>query len=260
MSILNDILVYKKREVSQKKVLLPLTELEKSIYYDRIPFSLKKQLQQVSAPGIIAEFKRKSPSRGVINDTVHVKDVTSGYAEAGATGLSILTDKEFFGGNFNDLIYARKRNSLPILRKDFIIDEYQAFEAKAIGADVILLIAAILTTNDIKKITDRAHSLQMEVILELHDQSETEKITPDVDIIGVNNRDLNTFEVNINRSLEMAAKLDPAFVKIAESGLSKPATVQQLFEAGFKGFLIGETFMKTKNPAKTCGNFIKKIS
>ena len=213
--------------------------------------------------GSIAEFKRKSPSKGIINDKLTVFEVTRGYAEAGAAGLSVLTDEVFFGGSSEDLMKARAANpETPILRKDFIIDEYQILEARAFGADIILLIAANLTPEKVKSLAKFAKNLNLEVLLEIHDKHELETaLCEDVDIVGVNNRNLKNFaEQNVNASLELADLIPKNFVKISESCISKPETIRQLQAVGYKGFLIGETFMKTENPGKALAEFIKRAA
>jgi indole-3-glycerol phosphate synthase len=213
---------------------------------------LVANLLSENSTGIIAEHKRKSPSKGIINNQLSVEDITQSYAQAGAACLSILTDFEFFGGTKEDLLKARTANpAIPILRKDFMIDEYQIYEAKAWGADVILLIAACLSPNQIKDLSKKAHELGLEVLLEIHDQEELDRSPLEhVDVIGVNNRNLKNFaENNINASLALADKIPANLVKISESCISKPETIKQLQAVGYKGFLIGETFMKTDNPA-----------
>ena len=201
---------------------------------------------------IIAEHKRKSPSKGIINTLLSVEEITQGYAKAGAACLSVLTDFEFFGGTKEDLLKARAANpSTPILRKDFMIDEYQIYEAKAWGADVILLITACLSPTQIKDLSKKAHDLGLEVLLEIHDEEELNRSPlENVDVIGVNNRNLKNFaENNINASLALADKIPANLVKISESCISQPETIKQLQAVGYKGFLIGETFMKADNPA-----------
>ena len=209
--------------------------------------------------GIIAEYKRKSPSKGIINDKSRVEDVATGYVSAGASALSILTDTEFFGGKNEDLIAARKINQCPILRKDFIIDEYQIIEAKSIGADVILLLKNILTAQQIKEFATTAKWLGMEVLLEVRDKSELNSINVLIDCIGVNNRNLKDFSVNSNHSLELVDFIPKDFIKISESGIDSAKTIHDLRSAGFKGFLIGETFMKNDSPETACVNFIKEV-
>jgi indole-3-glycerol phosphate synthase len=221
--------------------------------------SLKNALLKAESSGIIAEFKRKSPSKGIINKDANVEFVTTGYVRAGAAALSVLTDNIYFGGSNNDLLKAREMNVCPILRKEFIIDEYQIYEAKSIGADVILLIAAYLEKQDIMRLASVAKSLQLEVLLELHDESEVEKISSEVDLVGINNRNLKNFNVDIEQSLKLASRIPDNYVKIAESGISSPDEVKNFRKAGFKGFLMGERFMKTENPEKACEEFIKQL-
>lgn len=260
MDILSEIVVNKRKEVASNKELYPTKLLEQSIYFGGKPVSLKKYLQRSDKSGIIAEIKRKSPSKGIINKHVSVERTSIGYMQAGASGLSVLTDKEYFGGSQEDLKVARSFNFCPILRKDFMIDEYQVIEAKSLGADVILLIAAVLNKKEIEKLGSLAQSLGMEVLLEVHNEEElNNSITDKVDLIGVNNRDLKTFETNILTSKELAEKIPEDFIKVSESGLSNPETVLELKQYGFKGFLIGETFMQTGRPEKAAKEFIKQL-
>lgn len=262
MTILDQIIENKAYEVEKAKQITPVEQLQASEYFNRKCNSLVAALLAENSTGIISEFKRKSPSKGNINIGAGVAEVTSGYAQAGASGLSVLTDTVFFGGFKEDLKIAREKNpSTPILRKDFMIDEYQVYEAKSWGADVILLIAANLTPQQIKDLSAKAHELGLEVLLEIHDLEELERSPlENVDIVGVNNRNLKNFaENNVNASLELADKIPANIVKISESCISKPETIQELKAVGYRGFLIGETFMKTENPALSLQNFIKNI-
>ncbi|MDO1450615.1 indole-3-glycerol phosphate synthase TrpC [Rhodocytophaga aerolata] len=260
MNILDQIVAHKQKEVAERKSLYPVKLLEKSIYFESQPVSLKKYLLRPDKVGIIAEFKRKSPSKGMINPYVAVERTSVGYMQAGASALSILTDTAFFGGKNEDLITARKFNFCPILRKDFTIDEYQIIEAKSIGADAILLIAAILSPEQIRSLAAVAKSLKMEVLLEVHDQQELERsLTPDVDALGVNNRNLKDFTVDINLSKTLAPIIPDDFVKVSESGISEAETVADLATYGYKGFLMGETFMKNSRPEKACAAFIDRL-
>ena len=254
-NILDNIISQKQLEIYESRQLKTILELEIEPFFRRKCISLKDNLQ-ASDSGIIAEFKRKSPSKGWIHENANVLEITTGYAEAGASGLSILTDELFFGGKPEDLKLTRPHVSCPILRKDFIVDKYQLFEAKAWGADVILLIAAALTPQKTKSLGKQAKSLGMEVLLEIHNKQELEHINEFVDIVGVNNRNLKTFEVNTNISKELAGLIPAEFAKISESGISKPETVMELREYGYQGFLMGENFMKEKNPAIALKNFI----
>jgi indole-3-glycerol phosphate synthase len=209
--------------------------------------------------GIIAEFKRKSPSRGVINADVSIEEVTTGYFRSGASALSILTDNAFFGGSESDLTRARELNSIPILRKDFILDEYQIIEARAMGADAILLIAAVLSAAEVLQLARFARSLEMQVLLEIHGRTELDRLCEYVDMVGVNNRDLNTFEVDMAVSLELAGEIPSGFVKVSESGITSPLVVKKLKSAGFQGFLIGENFMRAPDPVLAFSDFVKLI-
>jgi indole-3-glycerol phosphate synthase len=247
MNILDTIIEHKRTEVEKRKASILVEDLERSPYYMRPTCSLKAFLLDETRTGIIAEFKRQSPSKGVINGDADVEAVTRAYAEGGASGLSVLTDEQFFGGCTADLMKARE-NKIPILRKDFIIDEYQIVEARAMGADVILLIAACLTPAEVKRLAVFAKSLDLEVLLELHGEEELGHICDETELIGVNNRNLKTFVVDIERSLEMARRIPGNKIKIAESGISSVDMIRLFRENGFKGFLVGETFMKEKDP------------
>lgn len=258
MTILDEILTNKKREVEKNKQLVPVSQLEESFYFSRQPFSLKTKLEELNAPGIIAEFKRQSPSKSIINDTAEVKEVTQAYCNAGAAGLSVLTDKKYFGGTINDLVDART-NTIPILRKDFMVDEYQIIESKSIGADVILLIAEALTKKEIIQLAQLAKSLSLDVVMEIHGKDQLAKANQWIDIIGVNNRDLISFEVDIATSIDLYPEIPDDFVKISESGINSIAGILQLYKVGFNGFLIGENFMRTKNPGAECENFILQL-
>ncbi|MEZ4902251.1 MAG: indole-3-glycerol phosphate synthase TrpC [Spirosomataceae bacterium] len=251
MNILDKIVAHKRTEVAEAKAKTSIYQLENAPLFGRSTLSLKKALQANDATGIISEFKRKSPSKGIINDQVLPEIVTEGYVRAGASGLSVLTDTEFFGGTFEDFSKARAANpTTPILRKDFMIDEYQLWEAKALGADVILLIAACLTPNEVRCLGQKAHDLGLEVLLEVHNREELEQSLCDfVDMVGVNNRNLKTFVTDIETSLELSQLIPKHLVKISESGLKDVQTIQKLRIAGYQGFLIGETFMQTSNPA-----------
>ena len=260
-TILDNIVNNRREEVQSLKKSFPLTEVRNRIDNSLECNSLRKALITNGASGIIAEFKRQSPSKGMINNELSVETVTSGYVKGCASGLSVLTEGKYFGGSSADLSAAREANPhIPILRKDFMIDEYQIYEAKMLRADVILLIAAVLGKSEIAEFTAIAHELGMEVLLELHEESEIEKIDERVDLIGINNRDLRDFSVNIDRSLRLFDKLPEHTVKISESGISSAVMVARLFNKGFRGFLMGENFMKTSNPGEACRDFILKLS
>jgi indole-3-glycerol phosphate synthase len=259
MDTLQTIVEYKKKEVAEKKSLYPVKLLEKTIYFNSPCVSFKKYLQRNDLTGIIAEFKRKSPSRGFINKYADIEKTTLGYMQAGASALSVLTDTNFFGGKNEDLTTARKFNFCPILRKDFIVDEYQIIEAKSIGADVILLIAAVLDKEYIKNYTKLANDLGMEVLLEIHGEEELYKIIPEIEVVGINNRNLKTMEVSIQNSLDILPKLSSSILKISESGIKTAEQLVQLKITGFNGFLMGEFFMKHGRPEEACMQFIKEV-
>lgn len=259
MNILEKIIADKYREVDERKSLVPIKLLESSVFFDGKVVSMKKYVCNPERSGIIAEFKRKSPSKGVINGSASVEKVSIGYMQAGASALSILTDKEYFGGSSEDLKAARKFNFCPIIRKDFIVDEYQILEAKSIGADCILLIAAALEPVKLKSLAAFAKTLDLEVLMEVHDNEELERsLCDDLDLVGVNNRNLKTFEVSVDTSLALVNQIPNNFVKVSESGISDPNTMVTLKKAGFDGFLIGENFMKSARPEQAAFNFIKE--
>ncbi|MDC9722446.1 MAG: indole-3-glycerol phosphate synthase TrpC [Urechidicola sp.] len=260
MNILDKIIAHKKQEVARLKTEVELSTLVKSPGFNRTPISLKKELLDPKGSGIIAEFKRQSPSKGIINDKVTVQEVTEGYLNAGVSAQSILTDQEFFGGTVLDVINAREINQTkPILRKDFIVDGFQIVEAKAIGADVILLIAACLTKIELMQFGDLAEDLGLDVLYEVHNQEELDKIKLDNKIIGINNRNLKTFEVDLEHSIALAQQIPDSCIKISESGISDPRTIIGLREYGFNGFLVGENFMKSESPGFACEEFIKQL-
>lgn len=258
MNILETIIAHKEIEVAQAKAQTSVEELMRSEAFNRPTFSLKQFLLDDTKTGIIAEFKRQSPSKGIINGTADVVAVTRAYTQHGASCLSVLTDTNFFGGSNSDLQMARI-NNIPILRKDFIIDEYQIVEARAIGADVILLIAACLTPERVEELANFARSLQLEVLLEIHTEEELQHICSATEIVGVNNRDLKTFTVDINRSIALSKKIAPDKIKIAESGIHDIETIGIFRDAGFRGFLIGENFMKQPDPTIAFASFVEQL-
>ena len=260
MNILDTIEIHKKKEVAARKTVNSVTDLEKRIFFQRPVVSLKNALTAPNASGIIAEFKRKSPSKSVINAAAEADGTTMQYIQAGASALSVLTDHDFFGGSDKDFLAARAVNTCPMLRKDFIVDEYQIIEAKSIGADVILLIAAILDSSQVKKFTKLAHSLNLEVLLEVHDQQEIEvNLDSEADLIGVNNRNLKTFEISIDVSRRLYASIPKDVVKISESGIDKVESIIELREVGFQGFLMGQKFMEQPDPGLACKSFIHEL-
>lgn len=261
MNILDQIVAHKRKEVEEQKSLFPVKLLEQRIYFQSPTVSLRKYILREDKSGIIAEIKRKSPSKGTINPHVSVERTSIGYMQAGASALSVLTDKQFFGGTQEDLTIARKFNFCPILRKDFILDEYQIVEAKSIGADAILLIAAMLEPEQIQRFTKIAKSLGLEVLLEVHNESEVEKnLNTQVDLIGVNNRDLKTFEVSLDTSKKLASIIPDSVVKVSESGIDTPAAIRELQQFGYRGFLLGQTFMHHSRPEKACKEFIQELN
>lgn len=257
MNILDKIVARKKEELIQRKALLSLVALQTMPHFQRTCFSTKAFLADPNRTGIIAEFKRQSPSKGVINGMADVVEVTGAYAQW-ASAVSVLTDTDFFGGKTEDLMAARVHD-IPLLRKDFMIDPYQVYEAKAMGADLILLIAACLDVHQVKELASLAHELGLEVLLEIHDASELGHICKEVDLVGVNNRNLKTFEVSIQTSLDLIGQIPADKPAIAESGISNVDTIVTLRAAGFKGFLIGENFMKEANPSIAFADFVNQL-
>ena len=259
MNILDKITLDKRKEVALRKQLIPTSQLEQSVLFKRPTASLADNLRN-SKSGIIAEHKRRSPSKSVINNTLNVQDVAKGYESAGVCGMSVLTDGKYFGGSLDDLLTARAACNLPLLRKEFIIDEYQMLEAKAYGADVILLIAAILSRQEIKQFSEFAKSLHLDVLLEVHNEDELHKsIMPSLDMLGVNNRNLKTFDVSLDTSKNLSNLIPNDFVKVSESGISNIEAIKELQPYGYQGFLIGENFMKTNSPGASATEFIKSL-
>ena len=260
MNILEEIVQHKQDEIEKLRQIVPVKFLEQSVCFGSKPISLKEYIRREDKHGIIAEFKRKSPSKGDINRFASVEKTSIGYMQAGASALSILTDSRFFGGSIDDLKTARKFNYCPILRKDFIIDEYQILEAKSYGADAILLIASILDTKSLTDLYSFARSLEMEVLVEAHNEEEIEMaLEVGAEIIGINNRNLKNFEVDLDHSLRMAALIPENVLKIAESGLKSATEVVALKEHGFSGFLIGQRFMEKARPEVACRKFIEEL-
>lgn len=253
--ILSGIIANKRFEIDFQKQSIPMEQIQENLPEARSKRSMKAALLN-SSSGIIAEFKRKSPSKGWINPTASVDEITLSYERNGASALSILTDEKFFGGTLRDIRNVRTQIHIPILRKDFIIDEYQLYQSKIIGADAILLIAAALTPDKCRALTEKAHELDLEVLLEIHNESELDYIRKDIDMIGINNRNLGTFHTDVQNSFRLASQLPQDAVLVSESGISQAETVKELRASGFKGFLIGETFMKEAHPGKSLKHFI----
>ncbi len=260
MNILDQIIQHKSFEVAERKAKVSVTRLEQSLYFTKAVVSMKEHVTHKDKTGIIAEFKRKSPSKGIINATAPVVATTQGYVAAGASALSILTDFDFFGGTTADLELARNANACPILRKDFIIDEYQIVEAKAMGADAILLIAAALKPEVLKRLAEFAKSLSLEVLMEVHSEQELESnLSANVDLIGVNNRNLKSFVTDIELSARLVSKIPASVVKISESGIDNPQTIIELRNAGYQGFLMGQNFMQHNKPEVAFQDFVNRL-
>ena len=262
MDILEEIVAHKRNEVAEQKEQTPPRKLYAEVERIMSEGVTKRSLSQALTEndfGIIAEFKRKSPSKGWIKEDGKPEIITLSYEQNGAAALSILTDDKYFGGSLDYIRKARPLVNLPILRKDFIIDEYQLFQARHIGADAVLLIAADLSKQEVRSLTALAHELRLEVLLELHSEHELDYAEIDVDAVGVNNRNLGTFVTDVQNSFRLAVRLPQDKVLVSESGISNPDTIRLLHEAGYRGFLIGETFMKTDNPGEALKNFISQL-
>jgi indole-3-glycerol phosphate synthase len=262
--ILQEIIAHKRLEVAEQKKKVPPELLDKhlAVAMQRPTRSMRNALA-FSPTGIIAEFKRRSPSKGWIFPEAKVEEVLPAYEQAGASACSILTDSRFFGGSLEDLTIARKLVGLPLLRKEFIIDSYQLAEARVAGADAVLLIAAVLSPDECLSLAKAAHSLQLEVLLEIHSEAELGHLNPCIDMLGINNRNLGTFHTTLDHSYHLAAKMREAnndILLVSESGISEPSTINELREKGFSGFLIGETFMRGRTPGETLSKFIKGIN
>ncbi len=259
MTILEKITNYKKQEIAARKEVFPISVLEQSTLFDRDCYSMSEAIRN-SKSGIIAEHKRRSPSKSVINENVLLPDVVKGYEAAGVSAISVLTDTKFFGGSLDDLLLARHNVNIPLLRKEFVIEPYQIYEAKAYGADAILLIAACLEEEQLQQFSSLAKELGMDVLLEVHNEEELKKsLHPTVDLLGVNNRNLKTFEVSLNISKELSSLIPNEFVKVSESGISNVEAIKELRPFGYQGFLIGENFMKTNHPGESAQQFIAQL-
>ncbi|KFF01859.1 indole-3-glycerol phosphate synthase TrpC [Chryseobacterium luteum] len=254
MTILDKIIERKNEEIAVSKAKISMDDLKNSEFFGRPGFSLKESVKNKS--GIIAEFKRKSPSKGIINDQVQPLEVVSAYENFGASGISILTDKDFFGGSFDDILNVRNHINIPILRKDFMVDEYQFYEAKSIGADAVLLIAACLSPDQVQEFTELAHQLNLEVLLEIHTQEELKHFNSAIDLVGINNRNLKDFKVDLQHSVQLKDQLPKDVLSVAESGIYHLEDFRYLKEKGFDGFLMGEYFMKNEDPAKKFAEFV----
>lgn len=260
MTVLDKIIRRKKVEVEQARLAVPEEVLLRRPAFDSDCLSLTASIADPSRKRIIAEFKRASPSKGLINGHSTVTDVVRGYQETGAAAVSVLTDRDFFQGELDDLLEARRSLNIPLLRKDFVVDPYQITEAKAYGADIVLLIAAALKPREVRSLAEYAKTLGLTVLLEVHNRRELEENLWDhLDAIGVNNRDLRDFSVSVSHSLELAELIPDRYLKISESGISDPSTIAQLTAVGYQGFLIGETFMKAKNPTAAIQEFVTAI-
>jgi len=260
-TILDKIVKHKLKEIADARSRVSISRLEEDELFHRECYSMKEFMLSPKRTGIIAEFKRASPSKGIINNKVSAATVTKAYADAGASALSVLTDSQFFGGRISDLLQARAANTVPLLRKEFILDEYQIIEAKAIGADIILLIAAILDPKTIETFARLAKNLGMSVLLEVHNQQELEQsLCDDLDAVGVNNRNLADFSVSLQHSYDLVDQIPDQFLKISESGISNPNTIHELKKVGFNGFLIGENFMKEEDPGKAMKDFVAQLN
>ena len=258
--VLNEIIANKKIEVAERKKQVPLHELEKQCAGAKVPFRSLRAALEASSTGIIAEFKRRSPSKGWLHQSADALHVTKEYEQAGAAALSVLTDEKYFGGTMADLEQAARAVKIPVMRKEFIVDPYQLYEAKLAGASAVLLIAAAISREECDRLTALAIDLQLEVLLELHDEGETDYITPMHTLIGINNRNLGSFVTDVQKSFRMIDRLPKEAVLVSESGISNAAIVKELRDAGYRGFLIGEHFMKSGDPGENLSQFIQQVT
>ncbi len=261
--ILETIVADKRVEVQNQKESVPPAQLyemvEALMAEDAHAARSMRGSLLVSPSGIISEFKRKSPSKGWIHEDSRVEDVVPLYSTGGAAAISILTDEKYFGGNLRFIQKVRGEVDTPILRKDFIVDEYQLFQARMVGADAVLLIAACLKRDECRSLAHTAHELGLETLLEVHSEKELEYVGDNIDMVGVNNRNLGTFHTDVQNSFRLAACLPKDYVLVSESGIDNAATIRQLRDVGFRGFLVGEALMKTDNPGESLARLIKEI-
>ena len=260
MNILDRIVADKRREVAFRKEQRPVKLLERTPFFDAPCVSMVDHLRRKDTVGVIAEIKRKSPSQGIMHANVDVAKLSVGYMQAGASALSVLTDEAYFGGKIEDLVTARKFNRGPVLRKDFTVDEYQIIEAKSMGADAILLIAAIISPKETAKLATFARSCGLEVLMEVHNRKELEShICADIDLVGVNNRNLKDFNIHTELSEALLEHIPREFVRISESGISDARVMHHLKRLGFDGFLVGGYFMKHERPQDACADLIRQV-
>lgn len=260
LDILSEIIANKREEVAHQKERLPLSEIERRLATAAdIPFYSMKDALESSKSGIIAEFKRRSPSKGWLFQSANVNEVTKAYESAGASVLSVLTDEKYFGGTMDDLRQATGGVKIPVMRKEFIVDEYQLFEAKLAGASAVLLIAAAITKEECKRFSELARQLRLEVLLELHDEQEVDHVGPLNKLVGINNRNLGSFVTDLQKSFRMVDLLPKEAVWISESGISDAGIVKELRDAGYRGFLIGEHFMRSGHPGESLKEFIDSV-
>lgn len=259
MTILDKIVETKKEELTAAKKLFPKSMLIGKPLFHAPKHSATAAIRSGLTSGVITEFKRRSPSKGWINEHASLDEVVRGYAASGAAAISVLTDAPYFGGSLTDLQQVRQAVEVPLLRKDFTIDAYQLYEAKASGADIILLIAAILSPEQVKELAAEAHSIGLEVLLEIHDEQELEHVCPEADLVGINNRNLKNFEVNIEHSIRLQSMLPRHTIRVAESGIHSVEIAAQLLQSGFNTLLMGEYFMKQPDPAIAFASFSKQL-
>lgn len=261
MNILEKIIHRKVEEVAEAKSKITLEQLQEAPLFNRTCYSLKQSVLDTTKNGIISEFKRASPSKGIINGHSKADEIAKAYEKNNVSAISVLTDHDFFKGSLDDLLAVRSAVSIPVLRKEFIIDRFQIAEAKAYGADIILLIAACLSSDQIDELSTYAKELGLNVLLEIHNKEELkDNMFDTIDAIGVNNRNLIDFSVSIQHSLDLVDLIPDRYIKVSESGISEPKTIKELKKAGFQAFLIGENFMKTEEPEKAIRDFVERIN
>jgi indole-3-glycerol phosphate synthase len=259
MTILDKIVETKREELTAAKKLFPKSMLMNSPLFHVPKHSVTEAIRSGKTSGVITEFKRRSPSKGWINEQANPVEVAQGYAFSGAAAISVLTDTQYFGGSLSDLQQVRQAVGVPLLRKDFTMDAYQLYEAKANGADIILLIAAILSPGQVKELAAEAHSIGLEVLLEIHDEPELLHVCPEADLVGINNRNLKNFEVNIERSIRLKSMLPGDTIRVAESGIHSVEIACKLLNGGFDALLMGEYFMKQTDPAMAFASFSNQL-
>ena len=258
MNVLEKIIAYKKEELAVRKLMVEQSELNDSAYFNRSCLSLKDALHRHNKPAVIAGFKRKSPAKGFINQKASVEQVVNAYEAHGACAVFVYTDNHFFGGNTEDIVLARSVN-LPLIREDFIIDPYQVYASKAMGADAIVLIAACHTPSSLQELAGLAKSLGLETILEIHHADEAAYICSETDVVCINNRDTSNFAIDLQKASALSGIVNDNLLTVAGSGISDPQTMLENANSGFNGFMISEAFMRNADPGESFRIFMKEL-